>query len=428
MDSYSLGQQLREAREAKEITLAQAETTLKIRRHILEGFEQGDFNVVDASPVQIRGFIRNYARFLSLEEDRILQYYDSMLESANRQRIRRESKKSRRDKRNSQVVQQTRSTGEINQVNGYGSLAEQRQKPSTASRLLNLLLIFIVGVIALGVIGFVTLQLVQTPPTNLQVEDENNGIIADIPPTFTWTPRPSVTPIRTVTVVPQQQNYTGQPVLVTLEVRQRCWLHFEVDGVLQYSGLLRPGEAVIEYAATNEILVRASNAAALVVTYNGVAQPAFGGRGQRVEVTFRPNNDIEIVSGPGLEPTLEFSATPQPTPTSIVQTLVAELTPTATETAGVELTQPTLLETAIPTNTLEASTEAASTSASFTPTVTLTLGVTTSPSETSIPSTTPTSTLAPTLTLTPTVTLTPSQTVIMPPRITPTPATPVKQP
>lgn len=62
MDALALGRYLREAREAKELTLDDAERTLRIRQRVLEAFELGDFRVMDASPVQIRGFIGNYAR------------------------------------------------------------------------------------------------------------------------------------------------------------------------------------------------------------------------------------------------------------------------------------------------------------------------------------------------------------------------------
>jgi cytoskeleton protein RodZ len=67
MDPSALGRYLRESREAKELTLEDAVTALRIRRPILEAFEQGDFSLVE-TPVQVRGLLRNYARFLDLEE------------------------------------------------------------------------------------------------------------------------------------------------------------------------------------------------------------------------------------------------------------------------------------------------------------------------------------------------------------------------
>ncbi len=84
MDLFSLGLYLRDTREAKEIALEKAEIDLRIRRRILESFEQGEFNITDASSVQIRGFLRNYARYLGLDDDRIVLLYEAALQNANR--------------------------------------------------------------------------------------------------------------------------------------------------------------------------------------------------------------------------------------------------------------------------------------------------------------------------------------------------------
>lgn len=415
MDAYSLGQYLREAREAKEITVSDAETALKIRRHILESFEQGNFNVVDASPVQVRGFIRNYARHIGLDEERVLQYYDSTLESSNR-RQRRPSTQSRRDRRSTQntpAVNPARSTGEYQVASTYANPADLRRRTSTGRRLLNLLLTLVVGAVALGVIAYVAIQLIQSPPEDSEssTAGTNTGFLGEIPPTLTFTPRPTQI-IRTPTLAPRnQQVYAGQPVLVTLEVRQRCWVRFEADGVVIADELIRPGEQyTIEYEAREEIVVNASNAAALVITYNGQPQPSFGGRGQKVEIRFRPNNDVQITSGPGFESTAEFSPTPPDTPTPIAGTLLALQTPSNTPgPSPTPSNTPTITDTPVATDT-----PTDTPLPTDTPTITLTPSATLTPSNT------------PTLTLTPSITPTPSETAIVPPRITPTPATPEK--
>ncbi|MBC7869477.1 MAG: DUF4115 domain-containing protein, partial [Chitinophagaceae bacterium] len=84
MDLFSLGLYLLDTREAKEITLEKAEIDLRIRRRVLESFEQGEFNITDASEVQIRGFLRNYSRYLGLDDDRIVLLYEAALQNANR--------------------------------------------------------------------------------------------------------------------------------------------------------------------------------------------------------------------------------------------------------------------------------------------------------------------------------------------------------
>ncbi|MCS7070403.1 MAG: helix-turn-helix domain-containing protein, partial [Anaerolinea sp.] len=105
MDAQALGRYLRQAREARELTLEDAEATLKIRARTLELFELGEFNLPNFNAVQIRGFLRNYANYLGLEEDRVMQYYDAVLLGPTKQRgsliggARRKNgrKKSKRD-------------------------------------------------------------------------------------------------------------------------------------------------------------------------------------------------------------------------------------------------------------------------------------------------------------------------------------------
>jgi transcriptional regulator with XRE-family HTH domain len=415
MDFYSLGQQLKEAREAKEISLQQAETALKIRLPILESFEQGDFAIANASSVQIRGFLRNYARYLGLDEAQTLQYYDSATESLNRRRVRSNKRSKQVRERDERSIATTKpvtpvptaqtSTGE------YYNVRAAEKRSSLSRRLFNFLMVVVLGLAALAVIAFVTLQLVQNNDTVNPVDDgSSDGIIGQRPPTLTSTGRATQVPQSTPTLVDRTpQNYTGQAILVTIEFRQRTWLNFTADGNLVYSGIVRPSEIVLEYEATSEIIVNASNAAALVVTYNGQSQPSFGARGQRVDITFRPNDQIDVRTGPGFDPavlTIESTPTPPDTPTAIAGTLLAELTPSSTPGPS-----PTPSNTPTASNTPEAT---------ATPTATAT--ATSTPSITPTPSDTLTPSITPTETLTPTATLTPSETAIVPLRISPTPA------
>ena len=78
MDAYSLGQILREAREANEITIEEAVAALRIRQPFLEAFEAGEFEIAGVPEIQVRGMLRIYGRFLELEEEDVLQLYDQM--------------------------------------------------------------------------------------------------------------------------------------------------------------------------------------------------------------------------------------------------------------------------------------------------------------------------------------------------------------
>lgn len=415
MDSYSLGQYLREAREKKELTITNAENTLKIRRYILEAFEQGNFQISDASPVQIRGFIRNYARYLGLEEDRVLQYYDLSQSGGNRTR------------RTTQTVKRERPP--TPEIENYGKLSEQRRRAPRNARLLRLLLILLLTAIAFTVIVFVTQELINNPNA-LRFEPENtrSGFLIELPDTLTPTPRPTLTPAGTITISTDLvQNYTGQPVFITMRVNQRSWVRFTADEVEIFSGLVRPDEEfVLEYQANNQIVIEASNAAALEIIYNGQPQGAYGGRGQQVEIIFRPNNDVTTNSLVLLQPTMTLSGLETPT---------AEMTPEITAESIPTLPLPSPLPGMNDVIVTVAITP------TFTPTEIITVivdtpivAVTAQPSETSAavvqPSETSANTPIPTNTpapsFTPSATISPSPNAVLPPRITATGSPPDK--
>ena len=69
-----IGRLLREAREAKGLTLADVERVTRIRLNYLEALEADEFNRLPGD-VYVRGFLRNYAQFLGLQSDDILSSF-----------------------------------------------------------------------------------------------------------------------------------------------------------------------------------------------------------------------------------------------------------------------------------------------------------------------------------------------------------------
>jgi cytoskeletal protein RodZ len=70
--SAAVGKILREARQARELTIEQVAETTYIRQHYLLAMEAGDFAALP-SPVQMRGFLRAYADFLDIEAEPLLK-------------------------------------------------------------------------------------------------------------------------------------------------------------------------------------------------------------------------------------------------------------------------------------------------------------------------------------------------------------------
>ena len=215
MDGYSLGLTLREAREAKEIELADAVAQLRIHRAILENFEKGEFEITGAPEVQTRGMLRIYARFLALDEESILLQYDQMRiaqEKSRRRRLRR---------RNVQPATEARpATQPLQAV----QIAERRS--AGVAGILRALLILLLSLAALAVIGFVTWQLARV--------DNGAVLLAEPSPTPdlpTNTSMPTPTPLPPSPTASNRAQYKGSGILVSLLLTQRSWLQVSVDGV-----------------------------------------------------------------------------------------------------------------------------------------------------------------------------------------------------
>ena len=68
----TIGQRLQKAREYRNLTLEKVEEATRIRAQFLKALEADDFSVMP-SPVQARGFLRNYAQYLDLDLDQMIE-------------------------------------------------------------------------------------------------------------------------------------------------------------------------------------------------------------------------------------------------------------------------------------------------------------------------------------------------------------------
>jgi cytoskeletal protein RodZ len=74
----TVAEQLRQAREAKNLTVQQVVEITKIRTDHLRALEEGNFNVFSA-PVYIRGFVRSYSNLLKLDVPQMMAALDAEL-------------------------------------------------------------------------------------------------------------------------------------------------------------------------------------------------------------------------------------------------------------------------------------------------------------------------------------------------------------
>ncbi len=74
----TVAEQLRQAREARHLTVPQVVEITKIRSDHLRALEQGDFEVFSA-PVYIRGFVRSYSTLLKMDVPQVMAALDQEL-------------------------------------------------------------------------------------------------------------------------------------------------------------------------------------------------------------------------------------------------------------------------------------------------------------------------------------------------------------
>lgn len=73
-DTGSFGAWLRRQREAREISLREISESSRISLRYLEAFEQDRFDLLPA-PLFAKGFLREYAKFVGLDPDEVVNYY-----------------------------------------------------------------------------------------------------------------------------------------------------------------------------------------------------------------------------------------------------------------------------------------------------------------------------------------------------------------
>ena len=74
----TVAEQLRQAREARNLTMQQVVEITKIRTDHLRALEEGNFDVFSA-PVYIRGFVRSYSKLLKLDVPQMMAALEAEL-------------------------------------------------------------------------------------------------------------------------------------------------------------------------------------------------------------------------------------------------------------------------------------------------------------------------------------------------------------
>ncbi|MCQ3931478.1 MAG: hypothetical protein DPW16_13555 [Chloroflexi bacterium] len=339
-DLEILGAQFRRAREDRRLTFEQIERQTRIRAHYLEAIELGNFGVIP-SPVQLRGFIRNYARAVGLDPDLMLGQVEEALANSGSRR----QKKTKKDTISgntppdgSVVIPDTLETYRAPVIvpRASHSNIEVTAAPTYAPRNRNPLRTIFAVIVATLLTGVIIGGLLvaindlaeksnqPTRPSPLvEINNINNPppIIATSTPTFGG-----------VVVPPPSTNQTlefnsSSSLYISIAAVQRAWVRVTTDGAIQFEGILAPGDG-LGYPADQSITLKTTNAGGLQVTING-QEFRLGEPRQSFEQTFTLDGLITPTFAPTNTPTITYTPSATNTPG-------ASITPTLTETPTLE--------------------------------------------------------------------------------------------
>ena len=299
-----LGLILQEARENKGLTIEEVQEETRINTTYISALENGEYDVLP-SPVHVRGFLRNYARFLDLDPQPLLERYKQS-QSYQPAPVA--------NNRNDDISTDTPLPARDDQpffdpVNVEVDVGSRRD-PESAVRLI----IIAALIIAVALISnrFLPL-LLNNKDGSAAITESISGVVERIVTTeeeaaaeestsgdatvgtslegnevITSTSRsneatvilPSPSPTRPALPV------TLDEIDLKLEVTERTWLEATIDNEVVFSGIARSGDS-FDWTAEEEAKLLTGNAIGIFVTINDTPLGRFGERGQNKEETWR---------------------------------------------------------------------------------------------------------------------------------------------
>lgn len=239
-----IGQLLRQAREEKQLSLADVERETKIRIRYLEALEAENFSVLPGT-VYMFGFVRSYASFLGLDAEEMVA------------RLKKEYQSEQEVQVESKPVRNT---------------VSYSPRAGTVGKGLKLLAVILGICLALT---YLYGQFFNKEPVDAPSE-----------------PVEAIEQIPEVPVVPEleeQAEETSEGIeLVMTVVNQpgaRCWVEVRTDGELDFSGILEAGESRT-VNATEKVWLKIGNAGVLSIIYNGKDLGNLGPVGDVMTVEF----------------------------------------------------------------------------------------------------------------------------------------------
>ena len=267
-----LGTQLREAREAKGVSLAEAAIATRIRERFLAAIEVNDWAALPTT-VQARGFLRNYAVYLGLDADQVTARYSQITRAGTVSLPVPAATES--------PVPTTAEDGAVFRPRDI-DIGGVSQLPSWLSSdiIIGVALALVVAALGYGLL-------------RLAFGDSNEPSASSTPETTRSTLRAATeAPLSGGESTPGSVTPTFDAsmghVQLGLEATEHVWVRVTVDGAPVLEGILAPNTPQT-WQGTQYITLETANGAGLQTVVNGQPQGPLGERGQAVTVSWGPD-------------------------------------------------------------------------------------------------------------------------------------------
>ena len=261
-----IGDLLRRERERQNLSIKDIEKATSIRALYIDAIEKGEYKTLPGE-VYAKGFVRNYANYLKLNANEIVNAFNEEMHPQEELHAAAESS-SAEEARQVQPVKRNREEYRGPKITSLESYPMEKKSHGVRNALMVAAAVFVVAFAALIAFG----------------GDEEPS--APAPRAKTQTAQQQKQSQKQTEAAPKP---AADGVEMKLSFTDRCWTEVVVDGKTEFEGTAEKGK-VLTLKGKDKVRITAGNAGALHYSLNGKDMGAIGQKGEVVEKTFTKEN------------------------------------------------------------------------------------------------------------------------------------------
>ena len=259
-----IGDLLRRERERQNLSIKDIEKATSIRALYIDAIEKGEYKTLPGE-VYAKGFVRNYANYLKLNANEIVNAFNGEMHPQEELQEAAESSFAE-EARQEQSAERNREEYRGPKITSLESYPMEKKSHGIRNALMVAVAVFVVALVALIAFGGDEEPSSPTPRAKTQTQQGQK---------------------------PKQTEAAPKPVADGVELKlsftDRCWTEVVVDGKTEFEGVAEKGKA-LNVKGKDKVRITAGNAGALNYSLNGKDMGAIGQKGEVVEKTFTKEN------------------------------------------------------------------------------------------------------------------------------------------